>query len=317
MTRIITAILVSLCALRGVSAQPADYSWTFGSDGTIDYRLTVVSSTDLFSGALPADDPTINLEVGKRYQVTILDPVFHPLEVIAKGASSVNDTVLLAQGATSGSFESDAGVAWVDGSGGVVTFTMTADLLTAMQNGGRIPGYRCLTHPASMRGNFNVTVAPQDTPTPTETQEPTFTNTETQEPTSTPTDTEEATSTPTDTEEPTQTPTDTMEPTETSTDTSEPTATSTETQESTPTPTDTTELTQTFTETPEPTATDTSTEQPTPTDTLEATATPSETTVLPSATPTNTPRSADLNGDGVIDANDLLELMRQWHQQVK
>jgi hypothetical protein len=297
MTRTILAVFVFLWTLTGISAQPADSSWTFGSDGTLDYRLTVVSSTDLFSGALPADDPTINLEVGQRYQVTILDPVFHPLEVIAKGASSVNDTVLLAQGGTGGSFESDGGVAWVDESGGVVTFTMTADLLTAMQNGGRIPGYRCLNHPASMRGNFNVTAVQQDTPTPTETQPPTATLTNTTEPTATPTDTVEPSTTPTETLEPSHTPTATQEVTSTSTETPEPTATSTATEE--------------------PTPTDTATDEPTPTDTVEVTATPSETTVLPTATATNTPRSADLTGDGVVDSRDLLELMRQWHLQLK
>lgn len=286
MTRIILAVSVFLWVLTGVSAQPADYNWTFNNDGSVDYRLTVVSSTDLFAGALPSDDPTINLQVGKRYQVTVVNFGPHPLEIIAKGASSGNDTALLAQGATNGSFEANAEVAWVDGSGGVVTFTMTADLLAAMQNGGRIPGYRCLAHPASMRGNFNVTAA-QVTPTPTETQPPT--------------------ATPTNTTEPTATPTETVEPSTTPTDTLEPSAT----------PTATLEMTSTSTETSEPTATDTATEEPTPTDTVEATATPSETTVLPTATPTNTPRSADLTGDGLVDSRDLLELMRQWHLQLK
>jgi hypothetical protein len=64
----------------------------------------------------------------------------------------------------------------------------------------------------------------------------------------------------------------------------------------TPTPTRTPTITQTPTQTI--TETPTETESPTPTST-------------PSATDTPTPGSADLNGDGTVDAGDLIELLRQ------
>ena len=53
------------------AALAQDGTWTFGAIGALDYRLDAVSSTDLFAGALPASDPTLNLTIGKRYQATV------------------------------------------------------------------------------------------------------------------------------------------------------------------------------------------------------------------------------------------------------
>ena len=147
---------VALLVVLPSAAFAQDGSWTFGNIATTDYRLDAVSSTDIFSGTLPAADPTLNLTLGKRYQATVV--AGHPLTILSKGATSATDVILLAQGGTVGSLEGDPGINWVD-SGGTVTFTVTQTLVNAMNASG-IPGYRCNVHPATMRGNFNI-VTPQ------------------------------------------------------------------------------------------------------------------------------------------------------------
>lgn len=138
------------------AALAQDGTWTFGAIGTSDYRLDAVSSTDIFAGTLPANDPTLSLTIGKRYQATVA--AGHPLAILSKGASAGSDVVLLVQGAATGSLESDPGINWVDG-GGQVTFTLTQTLVNAMNASG-IPGYRCNAHPTGMRGDFNIVTPP-------------------------------------------------------------------------------------------------------------------------------------------------------------
>jgi hypothetical protein len=57
---------------------------------------------------------------------------------------------------------------------------------------------------------------------------------------------------------------------------------------------------------------------PTPVDTPTQTAPPTATATVPTSTetpiPVDTP-SPDLNGDGIVDAADLLILLRQWHTE--
>jgi hypothetical protein len=231
------ALLLIIQPVR-VPAQTPDYSWTFNNNFTSSFTLTAVSSTDLFQGSLPTDDPTITLEVGKRYQVTVVNFGSHPFQVIAKGGSSPSDVILLSLGATVGSFEADAGVSWTDSGAGVVTFTLIQGLADAMAAPSHVPGYRCGVHTGTMRGNFTILSGPLPTATITNTSAPT------------------------------ETPTDTLE--------------------ATPTPTET------LADTPTPTVTNT---------------TPP---VAASPTASNTPRSADLTGDGQVNANDLIEFMRQW-----
>jgi hypothetical protein len=78
---------VSLCVLHGAFGA-SDYQLTWGNNGSVDYSLDSVSSTDVFDGSLGASDPTIMLEVGKRYGMTIVNPIIHPFEVLAKGNGS-------------------------------------------------------------------------------------------------------------------------------------------------------------------------------------------------------------------------------------
>jgi hypothetical protein len=227
--------LACLCCLLAGSAcygQTPNYLWTFDNNGVADYRLTQVSDPAVYAGSIPALDPTLNLKIGKRYRVTIVNPEVNPFQVVAKGASAPADVILLSQGQTTGSFEANAGVAWADdglSSNGKIDFTLTQALADALRATGKTPGYRDGLHTFNMRGSFNIQPAdPTATPTPSLTRTPT------------------------------------------------------------PTPT----ATQTLTQTP----------------TLTLTPPPTET---PSPTSTSTPASADLNGDGNIDAEDLIEILKQ------
>ncbi len=123
-------------------------------------------------------------------------------------------------------------------------------------------------------GQLFAQIAPTFTPSPTATHTHTPTETPTVTPTSTDTPTATSTATSTPTETPSNTPTETA--TETSTASNTPTSTTTETHTNTPTPT--------------------------PTGTLP-TATPTE-----SVAPT---KSADFNGSGSVDAQDLLILLEK------
>ncbi|HNT33974.1 MAG TPA: hypothetical protein PKH07_03145 [bacterium] len=87
-----------------------------------------------------------------------------------------------------------------------------------------------------------------------------------------------------------------------------------------PTPTPSSTPLPDFTDTPTPVPTDTESPTQTPPEPT-ATETPTETPVEPTATdtpvePTVTPRSPDLNGDGVVDQQDLYILMEQWHSEL-
>jgi hypothetical protein len=149
------ALLLMLVILPS-AAVAQDGTWSFGAIGTSDYRLDAVSSTDIFAGTLPANDPTLTLTVGQRYAATVA--AGHPLAILSKGATSATDVALLVQGAAAGTLEGDAGINWVD-AGGIVSFTVTPTLVNAMNASG-IPGYRCNSHPTGMRGNFTLVTPP-------------------------------------------------------------------------------------------------------------------------------------------------------------
>ena len=149
---------------------------------------------------------------------------------------------------------------------------------------------------------FQLCVAPTNTPTQTNTQTPTNTVT----PTNSPTNTVTPTNTPTNTNTQTQTPTNTITPTNTQTPTVTigltPTATPSNTTTNTETPTNTPTNTNTQTQTPTNTITPTNTQTPTVTIGLTPTATPSNTatntqtptnTETPTQTPTNTPTNTE------------------------
>ena len=137
-----------------------DVSWTFGNVGSASYRLDTFSPPDSDLGTMGTQNPTLHLELGKRYQVKVTEYIVHPLEIMAKSSVPEQDQVLLSMGAFKGPFESDPEVDWLDNGQGTVTFTMTRALYDAMWVGGRNPGYRCQAHIFTMRGDFDVTGLP-------------------------------------------------------------------------------------------------------------------------------------------------------------
>jgi hypothetical protein len=130
---------------------------------------------------LPADNPTINLELGQRYEVTVLNEEDHPFQVIAKGATVNDDVVLLSSRVGfPGLFDADPEVAWVDNGLGVTTFTLTVALANALIQGPLDPGYRSGISVSTIRGDFAIageipTLTPTNTPTLTATPTPTET----------------------------------------------------------------------------------------------------------------------------------------------
>jgi glucose/arabinose dehydrogenase len=150
-------IIVGIIFLPGLAApvvaQDIDVTWTFGNDGFQDYILADISDPSLSADG--PDDPTITLEVGKRYQVSVPSFISHPFQVIAKGETDGQDTVLLAMEPTEGSFQNDPDVNWDYDGFGTAAFTLTAALAEAMNGtADQRPGYRCGVHTSTMRGDF-------------------------------------------------------------------------------------------------------------------------------------------------------------------
>jgi hypothetical protein len=156
---------IGLFGLAAVASGASDYQFSVNPNGIFPFytwHLASVSSPDVYNGDLNVDNPTINLIVGKRYAVTNIANPNHEFDVIAIGANQFSDAVLLSQGPLAGSLEGDLGINWFDDGISTVEFTVTANLVTAMNAAGLSPGYRCEVHPDTMRGNFNIV-----TPTPT------------------------------------------------------------------------------------------------------------------------------------------------------
>jgi hypothetical protein len=147
-----TGIMVFATTPHAASHQVA---WTFGNAGSASYVLDAFEPSESNLGTIGSEDPTLALQFGQRYQVTIVNAQTHPFEVIAKGDNASGDTVLLSMSGT-GILESDPGVAWIEDGLGTVSFTVTLDLYAAMVGKGRVPGYRCGVHVSTMRGDFNI-----------------------------------------------------------------------------------------------------------------------------------------------------------------
>jgi len=158
------ARLVLVAVILGVVSSAAmaahDVAWTFGNSGSQSYVLSSYDPGDADLGSIGAQDPTLTLQLGKRYEVTVTSYAFHPLDILAKGAGSTTDTRLLSMGASVGTFESDPDVDWEDSGSGTVTFTLTMDLYSAMIGPGQNAGYRCRAHASTMRGDFTVEGTP-------------------------------------------------------------------------------------------------------------------------------------------------------------
>jgi hypothetical protein len=150
------AVVLLFLGSPAVRAEPHDEAWTFADNGSLGYRLDAYNPVHLEIGLFVRENPTLPLEVGKRYQLSVANYTAYPLEVIAKGASVAQDRVLLSMGSNEGTFASDPEVNWQDLGQGVVQFTLTPRLYHAMMDAGGTPGYRCRTQAATMRGDFVV-----------------------------------------------------------------------------------------------------------------------------------------------------------------
>ena len=138
-----------------------DVAWTFGNTENQSYILNSFEPNDIALGDIDSENPTLLLSLGKRYQITVLDNVNHPFELIAKGTDSEQDDVLLsANPGTIGMYEREPDAAWIDNRIGTVTFTLTDELYNAMMAQNKIPGYRSGIHVDNTRGNFNICTAP-------------------------------------------------------------------------------------------------------------------------------------------------------------
>ncbi len=158
-------IVAILSTSGAIQAASHDVAWTFGNVGSSSYRLDAFEPSDAVLGAsIGTQNPTLTVQVGRRYQVTVTNFIPHPLQVLAKGDSAGSDVALLSQGSSIGPFESDPEVDWVDNGSGTVTFTLTSGLYNAMIDSGHVPGYRCRAHPFTMRGNFDVLAEPEPEP---------------------------------------------------------------------------------------------------------------------------------------------------------
>jgi hypothetical protein len=139
-----------------------DVAWTFGNMENQSYILNSFEPNDIVLGDIDSENPTLLLSLGKRYQITVLDALNHPFELIAKDTDSGQDEVLLsAHPDKVGLFErSQPNVAWIDNGIGTVTFTLTDELYNAMTAPNKRPGYRCGVHVVNTRGNFDICTAP-------------------------------------------------------------------------------------------------------------------------------------------------------------
>ncbi len=137
-----------------------DVAITFGNIGFDSYILQSVTPNYIDLGEIAAEDPDIILQLGKRYQVRVVNFSMHPFQVLAKGVDFSGDLVLLSQGFVVGSLEGDADIQWVDSGGDTVTFTLSAGLYNAMIVPAKNPGYRCGNHFSTMRGNFIICTVP-------------------------------------------------------------------------------------------------------------------------------------------------------------
>ncbi len=140
------------------TAQPADVTVEFLPEGEHAWYVQSQSPpdagvvTETGSGNL---NPTLSLEIGKRYTFINTDTVIHPFAIFASGPP--ND-LLLRQAAT-GTMEDDPDVNWENDPQSDMTFTLTPQLADALQSEGRTPSYMCEAHPM-MSGDIVFTQQP-------------------------------------------------------------------------------------------------------------------------------------------------------------
>jgi hypothetical protein len=123
----------------GDDTGPTEVAFTLDNVGSSAW----VVENDSTGVAGDSENPDINLEQGKRYTIRNNGYGTYGTHPLAFFDSSGN--ILLSQSST-GSFESDADVNWVD-NGDTVSFTVTQELYNALS------GYKCTVH-GSMEGDI-------------------------------------------------------------------------------------------------------------------------------------------------------------------
>jgi hypothetical protein len=114
---------------------------TIINNGTAAWEVTAFSGAGITT-QIGVTNPDIELTgIGTRYEITNDGHPTHPVEFLDD-----QDNVLLSQSST-GSFESDSGVNWVDNDTSV-EFTLTQGLSNELTT------YRCTVHSAAMVGNI-------------------------------------------------------------------------------------------------------------------------------------------------------------------
>lgn len=144
---LIATFLLFACGNDDDMQAPIEEPDTFDASITLDNAGTSAWVVTAVTGSINAFDPSeqnpsIQLELGKRYRFINNGGTSHPLEFRNEAGA-----VLLAQDNQVGAFEGDSNVNFVaDGDG--VTFTITQSLLDVLAR------YHCSIH-AAMRGDIN------------------------------------------------------------------------------------------------------------------------------------------------------------------
>jgi hypothetical protein len=125
----ITVTSVGMSAYDFTAAEPAAFADLIGAE---------------------ADNQSLTLMAGWRYEVVNQASGGHPFELLTVGANPTPDTVLLSQSAA-GTLEGDADINWADDAGQTVQFTVAPTLTTALD------GYRCSIHTTTMRSGVSIT----------------------------------------------------------------------------------------------------------------------------------------------------------------
>lgn len=146
-------IILGLCLFLLVSCEGSstdvpmsgDITLTFKAASFSDWRLDAVDGSSTV-GTIGNDNPTITLEVGRRYRIINTDSVVHPFALTNSTTHGVD--YLLSDGGT-GSFANDAEVNYVKNTDGF-SFTLTAKLAAELKS------YICTAH-SPMIGTVKVT----------------------------------------------------------------------------------------------------------------------------------------------------------------
>ncbi|MBX7244220.1 MAG: hypothetical protein K1X53_01905 [Candidatus Sumerlaeaceae bacterium] len=154
-------MMAAACILSSVAGAQTTSSVQIAWDdfGTAGYFMSSFSPPSANVGLTGSGNlnPTLSLQMGKRYKFTYTNAGSHPLEVVARGATFASDVAHLSL-AVNPSLESNSGIAWFE-TGSDFYFNITGQLADALNAGAGGAGYHCNFHPDTMRGGIVFTAA--------------------------------------------------------------------------------------------------------------------------------------------------------------